>query len=375
MVRAFLVAVPVLVPFFQENGLSQTQIYVLQSVYALTIVFFEIPSGYFADRFGRRRSMLLGAVLSTLGFVLYSLSYGFAAFLVAEIVFGVGYTFISGADVALAYDSLAAERSESRYLHFESRANSYSGISEAGASVLGGLLALISLRTPVVAMVAIYASLIPLTLLLTEPPRLKRAASNAFVDALRITRYALHGHREIKWLILYGAAMGTLTYTMVWITQPYYQLVGVPLGWFGALWAAQLFAMGIFSRGADRYERWLGKRQALASFVGIGVASYVLLGVAPFMATLPAILGFYFVRGVHMPILQNYVNELVESDIRATVLSVKNVAQKLLYAALGPVIGVVVDAHSLQTALLFSAAIYGCLGVIILVGMKRQRII
>ena len=133
--------------------------------------------------------------------------------------------------------------------------------------------------------------------------------------------------------------------------------------------------MGIFSRGADRYERWLGKRQALASFVGIGVASYVLLGVAPFMATLPAILGFYFVRGVHMPILQNYVNELVESDIRATVLSVKNVAQKLLYAALGPVIGVVVDAHSLQTALLFSAAIYGCLGVIILVGMKRQRII
>lgn len=374
VVRNFALFVPIIVPFYQENGLSQTQIYVLQSLFALTIVFLEVPSGYFADVLGRKLSIVLGAVLSTLGFILYSISYGFLPLLLAEFVLGIGYSFISGADSALAYDSFAAEGNEKDYLRYESHGSGFMGISEGTASIIGGFLAVLSLRAPLVAQASVYSLTIPLALLLTEPKRIKSAVSHPWKNVLRITKYALHGHKEIKWLILYGAIIATLTHTMVWLTQPYYQLVGVPLAWFGVLWASQLFIMAFFSHNADKYERWLGKKQALISFPIIGCASYLILGFAPSFAVLPALLGFYFVRGVHMPILQHYVNSVLDSDIRATVLSVKNLVQKLIYTVLGPLIGFMVDAYSLQTALLLSAALYGFLSLIVIVNMRRLKI-
>jgi len=101
IVRNFALFVPIIVPFYQANGLSRTQMYLLQSLFALTIVFLEVPSGYFADCVGRKQSILLGAILSTAGFILYSVSYGFFHLLLAEVVLGIGYSFISGADTAL----------------------------------------------------------------------------------------------------------------------------------------------------------------------------------------------------------------------------------------------------------------------------------
>jgi predicted MFS family arabinose efflux permease len=374
IVRNFALFVPIIVPFFQENGLSQTQIFILQALFALTIIPLEVPSGYFADYVGRKQSIFIGALFSTVGFLLYSLSYGFLQLLLAEIVLGIGYSFISGADTAMAYDSFAAEGKEKEYLRFASRSHGYIASSEGVASIIGGFLAIVSLRTPVVAQAIVYSLTIPLALLLTEPKRIKSAAKNPFGDILRITKHALHGHKEIKWLILYGATMATLTHTMVWLIQPYYQLVGIPIVWFGILWAGQLFIMGLFSRNAARYEKWLGRKYALISFPIIGCLSYIILGLAPSIATLPLLLGFFFVRGVHIPILQHYVNSVVASDIRATVLSVKNLVQKMIYALFGPLIGVVVDVYSLQTALLFSAALYGSLGIIVLANMKRLKI-
>lgn len=374
-IRTFLLLVPILVPFFQENDLTQTQIYLVQSIYAIVIVILEIPSGYFADHFGRKYSMLWGVVFSTLGCAIYSVSYSFTTILPGAITLGVAYSFISGADSALAYDSLLAISKQHEYRKFEAYSYSLTGISEAIASILGGLLALISLRVPVYAQTVVYLVLIPLVILLKEPPRTTPKAKNPFREILRISKYALVDHREIRWLIFYSATLGTLTYTMVWLTQPYYQLLNIPLGWFGVLWSIQLGFMAIFSSLAHYYEMRIGKRNAFVSFTVIGVVSYIIMGIYPSFITLVFILGFYFVRGVHTPIFQDYVNTLVSSEIRATVLSVKNLAQKLQYAILGPIIGVVVDMYSMQTALVFSGVIYGAMGGFTLWRMHKLKIL
>ncbi|BBM87685.1 MFS transporter [Candidatus Uabimicrobium amorphum] len=374
-IRTFLLLVPILVPFFQENGLTQTQIYLVQSIYAIVIVILEIPSGYFADYFGRKYSMLFGVTFSTIGCAIYSVAYGFAAILPGAITLGVAYSFISGADSALAYDSLLAMSEQKEYRKFEAYSYSLTGISEAVASILGGFLALISLRAPVYAQTIVYLSLIPLVILLKEPPRTKREIKNPFREILNISKYALIDHQEIRWLIFYSATLGTLTYTMVWLTQPYYQLLNIPLGWFGVLWAIQLGFMAIFARAANYYEMRMGKKNAFVSFTVIGVISYMVMGIVPSLITLPFILGFYFVRGVHTPIFQDYVNAIVSSEIRATVLSVKNLAQKLQYAILGPMIGVVVDMYSIQMALVFSGIIYGVMGGVTLWRMYKLEML
>ena len=65
-----LVIIPVIVPFFASKGLSLADVFVLQSIFALSVVIFEVPSGYLADIIGRRRALILGSVFHGVGFTL-----------------------------------------------------------------------------------------------------------------------------------------------------------------------------------------------------------------------------------------------------------------------------------------------------------------
>ena len=101
-----MLAMPIIVIFFKENGLSLTQIMILQSVYSLTVALTEIPSGYFADFFGRKKSIIISTILSFCGYLIFSNYCSFEAFIIAEILIALGGSLMSGADSALMYDSL-----------------------------------------------------------------------------------------------------------------------------------------------------------------------------------------------------------------------------------------------------------------------------
>jgi len=98
----FNLVMPVVVLFYQDNGMGMHEIFILKSIYSLAIVALELPSGWMADVWGRKKTLLLGAVLGSAGFLMYSFSYGFCAFVAAEIVLGAGHSFVSGADSAEA---------------------------------------------------------------------------------------------------------------------------------------------------------------------------------------------------------------------------------------------------------------------------------
>ncbi len=120
---------PIVVPFYQSNGLSMKDIMVLQAVYSVAIVILEIPSGYLADVIGRRKTLIIGAMFGTIGFTTYSLSFGFVGFLVAEIILGIGQSCISGADSAMLYDSLLEKGQVKKYTRFEVRITSRGNIT------------------------------------------------------------------------------------------------------------------------------------------------------------------------------------------------------------------------------------------------------
>jgi len=88
------------------------EIFILQSIYSISIVVFEIPSGYFADVIGRKKTILIGAWLGLIGYSIYSFTEGFWSFVFAEITLGIGQSMISGADSAMLYDSLKDDQNE-----------------------------------------------------------------------------------------------------------------------------------------------------------------------------------------------------------------------------------------------------------------------
>jgi len=139
---------PIVVLFYQDNGLSMSQIFLLKSIYSIAMVATELPSGYLADVWGCRRTILFGAFLGIIGIIIYSISSDFASFAIAEVILGIGFSFVSGADSAMLYDSLKAQNRESEYIKFEGRITSAGNFAEALAGVAGGLLATIHVFVP-----------------------------------------------------------------------------------------------------------------------------------------------------------------------------------------------------------------------------------
>src|SRR5215475_4534884 len=104
-----LFPIPIITLFWKDQiGMSLTDVMLLQAMFGLAIVLCEFPSGYFADRVGYRRSLLVGAVLWLVGWLVYARGTTFGDILVAEMLLGAGSAFISGADRALLWVSLDA---------------------------------------------------------------------------------------------------------------------------------------------------------------------------------------------------------------------------------------------------------------------------
>jgi len=102
----FMLVTPVVVLFWQANGLNLMQIMFLQSIFAFATFALEVPTGVIADKISRKLSLILGAITLIIGTLVYTLSNNFYQFALAEIIWGFGVCFFSGADSAFIYDSL-----------------------------------------------------------------------------------------------------------------------------------------------------------------------------------------------------------------------------------------------------------------------------
>ena len=374
--RWFLLLMPVLVLFFQEIGLDLQDVFTIQAFYSVCVILFEVPSGYFADRLGRRRSLLIGSIAAAAGFWVYALATTFADFFVAQFFIAVGGSFISGSDSAMLYDTLIQLRRRNEYQKVAGRLASMANFSEGIAALIGGSLALISLRTPLYSQAVLMLAVIPLAWSLVEPPRKTPDPSEgSFKAVLRIVRYALHGHSEIKWLILYSSLVGTSTLTIVWMVQPYLQAVDLPLEWFGAAWAILQFSVGVFAVNAYRVEAAFGRKASLISLILLSAAGYLLLGLFQALWATVFLLVFYLVRGINGPVMNDYINRCVDSEIRATVLSVKSLVGRLMFTIIGPMAGWVNDQYGLSMAFLVCGFTFLLFGVVFLLFLQRNRIL
>jgi MFS family permease len=375
-IRSFMLTIPIIVLFFQENGLSMKEVFLLEALFSLAVIILEIPTGYFSDIFGRKKSIIIGGILATTGFAIYSQSYSFWGFLLAEIILGFGISFVSGADSAMLYDTLLEKGEESEYKKFEGRGSSIGMFSESMASVIGGLLALISLRFPLYCDTAVTFLVVPVALTLFEPKRHKfEVAENSLKSMLKLVKYSLHDHKEVKWLIIYSAVVSASTLTMFWFIQPYLLATKIPLGLFGIILAIFLLSASFFSWNAHRLEKILGRKKSLILLIILPAIGYFLLSSFWFIWSGIFILLFYAVRGINNPITLNYINGIISSDIRATVLSVKNLVGRLMFSIIGPIAGWMNDAYSLKTALMFSGIIFLIMGLVSLAFMKKHKAI
>jgi MFS family permease len=375
-VRSFMLMLPVIALFFRESGLDMKDIFVLQSLFSLTVIFLEIPTGYFSDIFGRKRSIVIGGIFVAAGWLVYAFAYGFWQFLVAETVLGLGLSFVSGADSAMLYDTLLEMGREGEYQKIEGRGLGIGVASEACSSVMGGFLALVSLRFPLYWDAAISFLIIPLALALTETKtHIKNRKKCTPKELIRLIKHYIHHNVSVKWLIIFSAFANASTMIMFWFTQPYLASLDIPLKFFGIFSALLLLTSAIFSWHAHHVDKLIGKKAAFIAIVALPAAGYFCLSSFDFVWSAIFLLLFNITRGINPPISLHYINSLVPSDVRATVLSAKNLITRIVFSAAGPFLGWISDAYSLKFALLISGIIFLSLGLISLCFLRKHKVI
>jgi MFS family permease len=355
----FMLAMPIIVLFYQENGLSMTDVLTLQAIYSISIVVMEIPSGYMADIWGRRNTIILGGILGTLGFGIYSFSFGFWGFLCAELVLGFGQILISGADSAMLYDTLYEQRRQKEYLKYEGRVLSLGNFAETIAAIAGGLLAEISLRTPFVAQTFVAFIALPASLLLYEPIRTKQVGKGSMKKILAIVKYSLFTNIDLRRNIFYSSLIGCATLTMAWFLQPYlFDILHFSRSEIGIAWSLLNLVVGLTTLIAYKIEKKAGMLNTIILIAVLIPAGYIAMGFISSAWIIPVLVCFYFTRGIATPVLKDYINRMTNSDIRATVLSVRNFVIRILFSIIGPFLGYYSDMYSLQSALLLAGSIF-----------------
>ncbi|WP_319590383.1 MFS transporter [uncultured Draconibacterium sp.] len=354
----FNMVMPIVVLFYQSNNMGMQEIFVLKAIYSIAIVGMEIPSGWMADVWGRKKTLVLGSILGSLGFLIYSFSYGFWAFVVAEVILGIGHSFVSGADSAMLYDSLKADKRTDKYVREEGRITSVGNFSEAIAGVVGGLLAAISLRTPFYFQFAVAAIAIPAALTMIEPKIHSTEHIHSVKKMVQNIRNTFVTNHNLRVAILLSSVTGTATLTFAWFVQPFFKAIDLPVELFGVFWTALNLTVGISTVFAYKVEEFLGRRWSILLVIALLSAGYVFSGISISYWGLGFLFLFYLVRGLATPIFKNYINQYTDSEVRATMLSVRNFIIRIAFAGIGPLLGWITDNISLNKAFLLAGIIY-----------------
>ena len=321
---------PVMYLFFLAQGLSFTQIAVLEAIYNLTTVLGEIPTGYLGDRMGRRNSLLFGTALIAATLVGIGLANSFLAFAALYVCWSMGYNFRSGSEDAWLYDTLTDDRSEDEFASVRGRGESVSLAVGAGAAILGGHLGGIDLSYPWFVAAGVTALGVAVLLTVEEPAAYEESGAQrvGLGETLDIV-WAVLSRRNVRALVVYYYVLyAAVTYLVFVFLQPVFETVVLDLGvaasrvesLLGVFYAAYSLVGAALSYHTGTIRERVGMR---AWFVGLPfVVGGALVGM--YFAPVLALPTFLLARGladVTRSFAGQYVNDRIGTVGRATSLS------------------------------------------------------
>jgi MFS family permease len=356
--QVFLVIMPVAVPFFESRGLSMQQVFLLQALFAGVVLLMEIPSGYLADLFGRRRTLVIGSVFLGLGHTMLLFADGFVGLALFELGLGIGSSLVSGADLAILYDSEQALGEEpGRRQEIVGRLFTMHTASEAIAAVACSVLMLWTLQLAVYVQVMVGWIPLAIALALVEPPGERLEDGDHLGNMRQIVAHLLRSGPVLRLTFLALTIWSLTTFYAVWLLQKLWQDQGIDLAHFGYLWALYMLVSAAAGRVALHAERRFGAT-AVLSFAGLlPAAGYLGLAAFDVAGGLIAALAFFVARGLGLVVLRDAFNRRLPGRFRATANSLASFGFRAAFVATGPFVGWALDIWGMQTALWLLATV------------------
>jgi MFS family permease len=326
--------------FQASRGLTFFEQLALGGVFSAVVVVVEVPTGVFADRVGRRRSMLAGALAMVVSCLVAVNAHGFATFAIAEALAAVSIALCSGADSAYLYDFLRAHDRAHEYGQREAAASAAHLIGSALAFAGGGLLARVDLTLPYYVTAGVAAATAVVACFLDDD-RALLAAHGAPRRSLRtwgaqVTSALADVGKSprLLWLVGYSAVVFVLLRATIYLYQPYLDERGLGTVGKGLLFAGVYVVAAVAAYRTHVLRRRVGEEVLLWALLAALAVSFIGLagaGNGPWMLSLLVVQAI--ANGIYSPLTKPLLNrEIIDSQRRAAILSVESMVRR---AAMG----------------------------------------
>jgi MFS family permease len=373
--------------FLLDGGLSNAQAFAANAFYTLGLVLFEIPTGVVADTWGRRTSYLLGTVTQLGGNLLYFYMWyskgPFFGWAIASVILGLGYTFFSGALEAWLVDALQETKYTGRLDDVFAKQQVIDGVAMLVGTIAGGYIAQMSrLGAPYLVRGGIQiVGLVVALALMKELGFRPQPAAGVIAQVKGLLRASWDlGLRNppVRWTMLAAPFyLGTGIYGF-YAAQPYLLEL---YGRSGAIGIAGIAAAGIAGTQilggfAVPYigRRFTHRTHILLASAALTVLSLVLMGtIRNFYLVVGLLILWALAYAATLPVRQAYMNALIPSDQRATVLSFDSMISSTGGVIFQPVLGRVADLRGYAASYVVSGVV-AILSLPFLVAARRTNV-
>lgn len=368
--------------FLLDRGFSLTEVGLLEALYHVAAFVFEVPTGYVADRFGKKASLLCGQGLKIAGVLLLVLGSGEAALYTGFMVMAVAGTFLSGATGAWVYETMKQSGQESGFKRLNSRLYAVMLISLGLASPVGGFLSQIHWDILYLC-VAVLCGLSMLVLLflqdtgtaaddqaysmqqhntaaLVEKEPAAAMPHTGFIEQLRLSASVIRRHQGLRWLIIYGALLYAVTTSAGFYVQMLLEQGGMSKSLIGTFNGIDMWIGAAVGAAAYWAERRLSRKGllALCSFGCMAAVWGLGFGGGVSWLVLVTYISMNSLINLLEPMIEAYLNEYLPSAQRATLLSFYSMMISISMVVVFFSASWLADHTGIRTALVIVAAVW-----------------
>jgi MFS family permease len=312
--------------------------------------------------------MMAGTLAMVAACLVAYTAHGFGQFVVAESLAAISMSLCSGADSAYLFDLLVDHGRSDDYAHHESRASAWHFAGQTLAFAAGGLLAMVDLALPFLATAGVSAAAFVVALLMrgereairTRRLQPARDEARAYFQHMRESLGDARRNKALLWVLVYSAVVFMLLKAIVYLYQPYLESHHFDYAEVGFIYAGLYLVATFVAHQANALRHAYGEDVLAWGLLGTLAASFLLLNQVRSEWVVLLLLVHAVAMGLYSPLVKPLLNrEIVDSEHRATVLSIESIANRL----------VMIAAVYLPVAIYFdpSDALYWC-GAVGLIG-------
>jgi len=321
------------------------EIMALQSYFMFVIFLFEIPSGAIADYLGRKMALILSALSVVGAAFMYSIVPNIILFILAETLWALSLALSSGTNEAFLYSSLKSYGKEDTLPKVQGYNQTLNLVALTISAPLGSIIAqFISLQFTMTCLGFIYIGCFITVLTFKEPPFKKHETeSKSYMKIIKQGFLELKRNKILSILCFDRLFINVLIFMLFWTYQPFLNILGLPLVYWGFITAAMNVTNAIFSLIIPKVTLKVKNKLKFLilvdltngiAFLLMGFTTNLYLGIILILV----VVAFGYPRFL---IYVNGINRQIEADERATVLSTINMFASLFMAVLNLMVGLI----------------------------------